>query len=143
MRCSTCNGKIKKNQNRKGVCNRCYQAKWMREHYDLEKRRDWRQRNAARLMLLGAKNSGRECTISLDDIVIPEFCPVLGIRLMTKCMKRGTTSLDAAPSLDRRDNSRGYVPGNVFVISQRANRLKSDASPEELRRLWMYVSISE
>lgn len=38
-----------------------------------------------------------------------------------------------SPSLDRIRNELGYVRGNVIVISNRANRLKSDASIEELR----------
>jgi hypothetical protein len=36
---------------------------------------------------------------------------------------------------DRKDNARGYVKDNVRVISWRANRLKSDATLEELRLL--------
>lgn len=39
----------------------------------------------------------------------------------------------SSPSLDRIDNRMGYVPGNVWVISWKANRMKSDASMEELR----------
>lgn len=36
-------------------------------------------------------------------------------------------------SLDRIVPSLGYVPGNVAVISHRANRIKSDATADELR----------
>jgi hypothetical protein len=45
-----------------------------------------------------------------------------------------------APSLDRWDNSKGYIPGNVFVISWRANWLKHDGSVEELRRVAEYAA---
>ena len=74
-------------------------------------------------------------SIRAADIKIPEKCPVLGIRLV-----RGLgISHAGSPSLDRLDNRRGYVPGNVAVISHRANRLKGDASLAELRALvqWM------
>jgi hypothetical protein len=40
-----------------------------------------------------------------------------------------------SPSLDRIDNTKGYVPGNVWVISWRANDLKRNATLEELKLL--------
>ena len=43
--------------------------------------------------------------------------------------KNGSDSM----SIDRIDPSKGYTPDNVWLISQRANRIKNDASPEELR----------
>lgn len=59
---------------------------------------------------------------------IPERCPVLGLRL-TPGGRRSNTS----PSLDRLDPGRGYVDGNVRVISDRANRLKGDRTLAELQ----------
>lgn len=69
-------------------------------------------------------------TITVKDIVIPSHCPILGIPLFPKKGKGGG---DNSPSLDKIKPERGYVPGNVIVISNRANRLKSDASIRELR----------
>jgi len=46
---------------------------------------------------------------------------------------------DAAPSIDRVDNSKGYVPGNVRIISWRANRLKNDATVEEMELIIKYM----
>lgn len=63
-----------------------------------------------------------------QSIVIPLSCPVLGIPL-----KLGSTRSANSPSLDRIVPSLGYVEGNVRVISDRANRLKSDLSISELR----------
>jgi hypothetical protein len=40
-----------------------------------------------------------------------------------------------SPSLDRIIPDRGYVPGNVRVVSDRANRLKGKRSLSELRLL--------
>jgi hypothetical protein len=67
-------------------------------------------------------------SISPQDIHIPEICPVLGIPIVSSV---GDASHNS-PSLDRIDSSKGYVIGNVQVISQRANSLKSDATVEEL-----------
>lgn len=69
-------------------------------------------------------------TITKEDILIPEVCPILGLTLQV-----GDGCLSpASPSLDRKDPALGYTPGNVWVISHRANSMKNDASPEELIR---------
>ncbi|MCA3718382.1 MAG: hypothetical protein IM674_09025 [Brevundimonas sp.] len=49
----------------------------------------------------------------------------------------GSTRSDASPSLDRIDPHKGYVPSNVRVISDRANRLKGDRSLSEIQALAM------
>lgn len=79
-----------------------------------------------------AKRKGLEFSITEEDIDIPMICPVLGIPL-----KKNKTSgfHNNSPSLDRIDNNRGYVPGNVRVISNRANMLKCDATIEELEKV--------
>ena len=79
-----------------------------------------------------ARASGVECTITADDLTIPDFCPLLGIQLR-RCL--GGSPGPGSPSIDRIDSSRGYVPGNVWVISHRANRIKGDASALELIRI--------
>lgn len=75
-----------------------------------------------------AKKKGLDFNIELEDIIVPEFCPVFG----TKMIKGKGYPGENAPSLDRKDPSLGYVKGNVWVISFRANRIKNDASPEEI-----------
>ena len=77
-------------------------------------------------------------SITHEDIVIPEFCPVLGIKL-SHAQKDDGGFYDASPTLDKFIPTLGYVPGNVAVISMKANRLKSDGTTEELRAVanWM------
>lgn len=79
-----------------------------------------------------AKKNGREFSITVDDIIIPEFCPVLNIPLKKYDNK-------SAPSLDRIVNSKGYIKGNVRVISRRANSLKGDMSVDDIERLLAYA----
>lgn len=69
------------------------------------------------------------------DIVIPDVCPVLGVKL-EKGRESGT---DNSPSLDRIVPALGYVPGNIRIISNRANRIKNDSTPEELALILAYV----
>lgn len=76
---------------------------------------------------------GLPFTITPDDIDIPEVCPVLGLALSAEGPR------DHRPSLDRIVPARGYTPENIRVISFRANRIKSDATPEELRAVLAYV----
>lgn len=75
-----------------------------------------------------ANRDGLECTITVDDFEIPEFCPYLLIPIM-RCPG---VPCSTSPSLDRIDNSRGYVPGNVQVLSYAANSMKRDATTEQL-----------
>lgn len=82
-----------------------------------------------------AKRKGLPFNLELEDIVIPERCPVLGIELDTD----GGKWKDSTPSLDRMVPDKGYVKGNIAVISWKANWLKRDASLQELESLvrWM------
>lgn len=82
-----------------------------------------------------------EFNITKDDIVIPDVCPVLGIPIEAGTgrisdeegnNKKLVGARFSSPSVDRIDNSKGYVKGNVRVISWRANYLKNNASLEEL-----------
>jgi hypothetical protein len=74
--------------------------------------------------------------ITADHVLIPDICPILGIPLVTNRVRARADS----PSIDRIEPALGYVPGNVHVISFRANTMKSDASPAELLMLadWIY-----
>lgn len=76
-----------------------------------------------------AKAAGLEFSLCADDIHIPDTCPLLGIPL---ARAKGGSPGPGSPSVDRKDPRRGYTPDNVWVISHRANRLKSDATPLEL-----------
>jgi hypothetical protein len=82
-----------------------------------------------------AKREGRLCTINAADILVPEFCPVLGIKLQAGL----GTPIDSSPSVDRFYNDEGYTSENIRVISHRANQLKRDATIDELQRVVAYM----
>lgn len=119
-----------------GIFGRYYQCKECRKP---ESKRYFANRSTEARLLHKAKSrvakSGKEFSINIDDITVPSHCPILGMPLA-----RGTNEwYDHSPSLDRIDPNKGYVPGNVQVISHRANMLKSNATLEELEALltWM------
>lgn len=84
-----------------------------------------------------AKRQGIECNISWEDIIIPEYCPVLGIKLQRHEGSPG--GRNNSPALDRVDNSRGYVVGNILVISHLANMMKSCADDDSLIKFANWV----
>lgn len=86
-----------------------------------------------------AKERGVPFELTLADILIPANCPVLGLplRVADGCAD------DSSPELDRIVPARGYVRGNVIVISRRANRIKSDATPAELRAVADFYGLFE
>lgn len=82
-----------------------------------------------------AKKLGLPFDLARDDIVIPEFCPVLGIRLSRSTVH----ACDNSPSLDRVVPELGYVLSNVRVISLRANIIKSFGTALEHRKIAEYI----
>jgi hypothetical protein len=76
-----------------------------------------------------ATKKGLEFTLTIDDVITPEYCPVLGLKLEHTNTRGGSIS---SPSIDRVDNTKGYTPGNIQVISSLANQMKSSATPEQL-----------
>ena len=110
-------------------------------HKQIAASRRWRAGNMERHLYnvarLRAEKTGVPFTISREDIIIPTHCPVLGIPLIAA---HGIGAMNPnAPSLDRLIPALGYTPGNVAVISWRANCLKRDGTAAEIRAIadWM------
>lgn len=83
-----------------------------------------------------AKASGLPFDIEPEDIKIPSHCPALGIpiEILSK-------DPDHSVTVDRLVNHRGYVKGNIAVISRKANRIKNSATAQELIRIsrWLLI----
>ena len=86
-----------------------------------------------------AKKGGLPFDLTIEDLEVPEKCPILGLELKVG----NDSSREISPSLDRIVPALGYVKGNIRVISLRANRLKSDASIEELEAILKYMKEHE
>lgn len=99
----------------------------------------WNRKNMESVLLTHAKKRAKTLNIEFDitkeDVVIPEFCPVLGIRLEVGM----GVHHDASPSIDRMDNVAGYVKNNISVISLKANRIKSNASFDEIKKIFTWM----
>lgn len=79
-----------------------------------------------------ASKKGLEFNIDYSDIVLPEVCPILGIPIILSDGFGTRGGKMNSPSLDRIDNDKGYVKGNVQVISHMANSMKFTANKEQL-----------
>ncbi len=79
-----------------------------------------------------AVREGSEFTLTAEDVPWVTHCPILGIELDWSLCHGDGIKKDS-PTLDRIDNSKGYVVGNVMVICSLANTMKSYATPEELK----------
>lgn len=106
------------------VCNAAYQRAYLqRRRVEAPAKEMWRR----------ARGRARKLGIAFeiaDDLIIPERCPVLGLRL-TSGGKRSASS----PSLDRINPALGYVTDNIRIISDRANRLKGNRTLQQLKSL--------
>lgn len=78
-----------------------------------------------------------EFNLELEDIQIPKICPIMGIHIEAQVGKSG--AYKESPSLDRIDNTKGYIKGNVWVISQLANAMKGAATPDEMVKFAKWV----
>lgn len=135
-----------KKQNKKHVDR--YNADWHQKNktrkncYTVDHRTD-RRKNAhtdryewAVFLIIDVKKrcrkKGTKCNLITRDIIIPEFCPALGVKLRRK------GGLHAA-SIDRVNPKKGYVRGNVQVISVLANQIKSCATAEQVMSVARYM----
>jgi hypothetical protein len=83
-----------------------------------------------------AQDKGLPFDLDHDYIrsIVPSHCPIFGMPLEWSLLRgNGNLVLPSSPSLDRIDPSKGYIKGNVWIISHRANAIKNDASHEELK----------
>lgn len=126
--CPECNNKYTEGQKKRIRCVKdpVYHAKCKKD------KRDSNRRNFIHIMWKHAKDRsmkyGYEFNIEESDIIIPEICPILEVPLVLG--EKG--NYEYTPSIDRIDNSKGYIKGNIQIISKKANSMKNSATEEEL-----------
>jgi len=129
--CTNCFKIFKKTSKTVTLCNICNSNRV--KSNDIRKKIINRAKNRA-------KNKNLEFNITYEDVIIPEICPILQIPLITSSGKPGGKK--NSPSIDRIDNTKGYVKGNIRIISQLANCMKSFANEKELLKFanWILVN---
>lgn len=103
----------------------------------------WYNRNPPAKLWHAAKERAAEksieFSISVADIVIPKACPLLDIPLYVGKGRVGPNS----PTVDRIVNECGYVPGNVWVISNAANTCKGQLKAEQILHIGVRLRLRE
>lgn len=80
-------------------------------------------------------------TALLKTFVVPDVCPILGIKLnYTGTGIEGFSRGEDSPSIDQIIPGKGYTKDNIIIISWRANRIKNDGTPEEHLAIYNYFS---
>lgn len=105
-------------------------AKWGPQWANKEHRKHYvyqAMRSKFRTKKANTKKAGKQWTVDFGDLEFPTHCPVLGIELNYF----NEVICDNSPSFDCVIPERGYVKGNVCIISQRANRIKNDGTAQE------------
>jgi hypothetical protein len=97
-----------------------------------KQKQESRLRNIPSVLLKSCKDralkKGLEFNLTLEDIVIPDMCPIL----LQPIVQGNKDNYKFSPSVDRIDNTKGYIKGNVQIISMKANTIKNSATIEEL-----------
>lgn len=110
------------------------QAERIRKHYSRRNKSNWAY-NLFDKARKRARKKGIPFNIVVDDIIIGEKCPILNIPYE---IGDGVVC-NASPSLDRIDPAKGYIRGNIQVLSYRANVLKSNATIDEIELILTHL----
>jgi hypothetical protein len=118
-------------------CKTCAADRNKNKYIKSCKNHEWKLKQTLKASKQRAEKNNLEHTLTLDDLkhLYPQDnkCPILNIDLCWGFPK------DSSPSLDRINSKQGYTYENCQIISNRANRIKSDASVDELELVVKYL----
>lgn len=145
----------KENDKKDGLCCYCKECKFIKFNAN---RKIYRENNKERLREVQknyydnnkekelyrsaryrAAKQGIKFNITVKDVlkVMTDVCPVFGVKLIKNNHSRKIRS--DSPSIDRIDPNKGYVKGNICIISYRANQIKSNGTIEEHEKVIEYM----
>jgi hypothetical protein len=134
------------NKSRDGADCRCKQCK---AEHDKRSRSENRLKYQFKDLLADSKRRAKKKNLPHDlDIkylrsIATEYCPYQNVKLRwaddSIDENFGTCSANS-PSIDRIDDKKGYVRGNVVIVSHRANAIKRDATEQELIELGLRIA---
>ena len=124
---------IRRKQNEKELNEKMFK-KWGPQWDNKEHRKSLiyqTMREKFRKKKANAIRAGKEFTIDFGELTFPTHCPILGIELDYFNETKGENTV----SFDRIDSNKGYVSGNVVIISWRANRIKNNGTADEHQKI--------
>lgn len=126
------------------ICNTIEKQKWAKNNLDKIRKntQNFCANNPIRAFLIDLKSRSKRKNIPFNleecDICVPDYCPALNIKL-NKQKHNKSNKNDDLPELDRIVPQKGYIKGNVKIISRRANRLKNDGNLLEHEKIVQYL----
>jgi hypothetical protein len=128
-------------ENKNGIADKTrekHYVRWSDEKYRAQKQQQYVKRwendwAGQKIVQLRAKAKKQNLDFDIDalDLALPDVCPIFGIPLIKSTGRLSNNS----PSVDRIDPLKGYVKGNVVVVSNKANSIKRDATVCELKKM--------
>jgi len=82
-----------------------------------------------------AKDTNLDFNLDINDIILSQYFPFLGIELQFN----HTNARDNSYSIDRIDPNKGYIKGNIQIISFKANTIKNNASLSDIEKVYLYM----
>ena len=114
------------------------EKRYGKQFFDVDRKRDVIYQIVSdkfRSKKYNAISAGIEWDIDFGDLEFPVTCPILGIEIDYWADTRQENSV----SFDRIDSTKGYVKGNVLIMSWRANRIKNDGTAEEHKKIYEFM----
>lgn len=120
---------------RKNNLEKCRRAtrKW-----DMGKRKEKYRKDPVKYLWGVAKSRAKKFGIPFEilpeDIVLNKYCPITGRELDIF-----TNNILTSMSLDKVVNDKGYIKGNVQIISRKGNTLKNNGTIEQFKNIVKYM----
>jgi len=149
LNCLSCRNKNKLKDKKRSNSRKEYKANYSKLESTKQRRKEYiykdKQNNIEKYLFNSAKRRAKKLNLNFNitieylTSIITKSCPILNIDFVIS----KTNISDYSPTLDRIIPELGYVIGNVKVISARANRIKNNATLQELKSICSYIETYE